>query len=31
MTWADLFERAEEYDVAPEDVAAALAERREDR
>lgn len=30
MTWAALFERASEYDVATEDVVAALAERRED-
>lgn len=31
MTWADLFERASEYDLATEDVLEALAERRADR
>jgi hypothetical protein len=30
MTWADLFERATEYDVSETDVADALAAHRTD-
>jgi hypothetical protein len=31
MSWEDLFERAEAYDVSLEDVTERLRERRHDR
>jgi hypothetical protein len=31
MSWEDLFERAEAYDVSLEDVTETLRERRDDR
>lgn len=30
MTWAELFERATDYDVTESDLSAALRERRDD-
>lgn len=31
MTWRELFDRGDDYDVTAGDVAAALRERRDDR
>ena len=30
MTWRELFERAESYEATPDDVTAALEQRRDD-